>query len=68
MRRRKIHTGILVATPEGKRPLTRSIHKRDDNIKMDLREIVWRLIDWTQLYQDTDNWWALVNTAMNFKF
>jgi hypothetical protein len=28
---------ILVAKPEGKRPLGRSRHRWDDNIKMDLR-------------------------------
>jgi hypothetical protein len=30
---------ILVGKPEGKRPLERTRHKWEDNIKMDLREI-----------------------------
>jgi len=28
----------LVGKPEGKRPLRRSRHRREDNIRMDLRE------------------------------
>jgi hypothetical protein len=30
---------VLVGRPEGKRPLERSRHRWEDNIKMDLREI-----------------------------
>jgi hypothetical protein len=37
------------------------------NIKMDLREIGWDGMDWIDLAQDKDHWWALVNTAMNFR-
>jgi hypothetical protein len=33
-----------------------------DNIKMDLREM-----DWIDLAQDRDQWWALVNTIMNLQ-
>jgi hypothetical protein len=35
---------------------------------MDLREIGWCGIDWTDLVQDRDQWRALVNTVMNFRF
>jgi hypothetical protein len=31
----------LVGKPEGGRPLGRPRHRREDNIKMDLREIGW---------------------------
>jgi hypothetical protein len=31
----------LVGKPEGRRPLGRPIHRWEDNIKMDLREVVW---------------------------
>ena len=30
---------VLVGKPEGKRPLGRSRRRREDNIKMDLREV-----------------------------
>jgi hypothetical protein len=57
---------ILVAKPEGKRPLRRSRH-RWENIKMDLREIKWGRMDWIDLAQDRDQWRAIMNTAMNFR-
>jgi hypothetical protein len=39
---------ILVGKPEGKRPLGRLRRTRTwlDNIKMDVREIGWRGMDW----------------------
>jgi hypothetical protein len=36
-----------------------------DNIRIDLREIVWEGVDWMHLAQDRDQWWALVNMVMN---
>jgi hypothetical protein len=56
----------LLGKPEGKRPLGRPSHRWADNIKMDLREIEWDGMDWTDLAQDRDQWRALVNTEMNF--
>jgi hypothetical protein len=38
-----------------------------DNIKMDLREIVWDDVDWIELAQDRDQWRALVNKVMNLR-
>jgi hypothetical protein len=38
-----------------------------DNIKMDLREIVWDGMDWIDVTQDRDQWKALVNTVMNLR-
>jgi hypothetical protein len=32
---------VSVAKPEGRRPLGRPRHIREDNIKMDLREVGW---------------------------
>jgi hypothetical protein len=55
----------LVWKPEGRRPLGRPRRKWEDNIKMDLREVVWGGIDWIDLAQDRDRWRALVYTAMN---
>jgi hypothetical protein len=51
---------ILVGKTRRKRPL-----RREDNIKMDLREIGWGGVDWIHLAQDRDQWRALVNTVMN---
>jgi hypothetical protein len=53
---------------EGKRPLGTSRHMREDNIKMDLRQIGCVGLDWIHLAQNGDQWRALVNTVMSFRF
>jgi hypothetical protein len=58
---------ILVGKPEGKRPLGRPKRRWVDNIKMDVREIVWDVMDWIDLSQDKDQWRTLVNRVMNFR-
>ena len=52
---------------EGKRPLGRSRHRWDDNIKMDLQEVGCESMDWIKLAQDRDRWRELVNTVMNLR-
>jgi hypothetical protein len=58
---------ILVENPEGKRPLGRRRHRWEDNIRMDLRELGWEVVDWIHLAQDRDQWWAVLNTVMNLR-
>jgi hypothetical protein len=58
---------VLVGKPEGKRPLRRSRHRWENNIKVDLQEVGCRGIDWIELAQDRDRWWTLVNAVMNFR-
>jgi hypothetical protein len=58
---------ILIGKPEGKRPLRRPSHRWVNNIRMDLREIGWGRMDWIGVAQVRDQWWALVNTVMNFR-
>jgi hypothetical protein len=38
-----------------------------DDIKMDLREIGWNVVDWIDMAQDRDQWRALVNTILNLR-
>jgi hypothetical protein len=45
---------ILVGKLERKRPLERPRRGWVDNIKIDLREIGWEGMDWTDLVQDRD--------------
>jgi hypothetical protein len=38
-----------------------------DNIKIDLREKGWDVVDWVDLAQDSYQWRALVNMVMNLR-
>jgi hypothetical protein len=46
---------ILVGKPEGKRRLGRPRRTWVDNIKMDLREIGWGVMDWIYLAEDREH-------------
>jgi len=48
---------------EGKRPLGRPRRRWEDNIKIDSKWL--GDVDWIDLAQDRDRWWALVNAVMN---
>jgi hypothetical protein len=37
---------VLMGKPEGKRPLRRPRHRRENGIRMDLRDIGWGSVDW----------------------
>jgi hypothetical protein len=56
---------ILVGNPKGKRPLGRPRRRWENNIKLDLREIGWGVMDWIDLAEDRDQWKALVYSIMN---
>jgi len=49
------------------RPLGRPRRRWEDNIKMDLQEVGYDGVDWTDLAQDRDRWWAIVNEVMKFR-
>ena len=67
MRERRGVNRVLVGKPEGKRSLGRPRGRWEDNIKMDLQEAVCEGMDWIELAQDRDSWWALVNPVMNLR-
>jgi len=58
---------VLVGKPEGKTPLGRPRRRWEDNIKMDLQEMGFGGVDWIELAQDRDRWWALVTAVMNMR-
>jgi hypothetical protein len=45
---------LLMAKPEGERPLGRPRRRWVDNIKLDLVEVGWDDVDWIGLAQDRD--------------
>jgi hypothetical protein len=55
---------LLVGKPEEKRPLGRPRRRWIDNIKMDLPEIGFSVVDWIGLAQDRYRWRAHVNSVM----
>jgi len=58
---------VLIGKPEGKIPLGRPGCRWKDNIKMDLQEMGCEGMDWIELAQDRDRWWAFVNAVMKFR-
>jgi hypothetical protein len=58
---------VLPQKPEGKRPLRRPIHRWEDHIKMDFRDIGWGGMDCTDLVHNWGQWMTLVNTVINLR-
>jgi hypothetical protein len=58
---------ILIGNPEMNRPLGRPVCRWEGNIKMDIREAGWEVVDWMQLVLDRDQWRTVVNTVMNLR-
>jgi hypothetical protein len=67
MRERRGVYRVLVGKPEEMRPLGRPRRRWEDNIKMDLPEVGCGDMDWIELAQDKDRWWALVNAVMKLR-
>jgi hypothetical protein len=55
---------ILVGRPERKRLLRIPSLRWEYNVRMDLREIGWELVDWMDLTQDRNQWRAPLNTEL----
>ena len=67
MREKRGTYRLLVRKPERKRPLGRPRRRCEDNIKIDLKEIGWEKVDWTNLAHDGDKWRARVNAVKNVR-
>jgi hypothetical protein len=57
----------LAGKPEGKKPLTRPSCRWEDDIRMDLRKVVWESVERMYLAQGTAQWLHRVNTVMNLR-
>ena len=67
MGQRRDAYSMLVLKPEGKRHLENPRHRWENNIRTDLKETGWKGVDWIDLVQYRDKWWAVVNTVMNMR-
>jgi hypothetical protein len=56
---------IFVGKLQWRGPLRRSWRRSKVIIRMDITEIGWEGVDCTQLSQDRNQWWALMNTVIN---
>jgi hypothetical protein len=56
-----------VGKHEGKGPLGRPRSRWEDNIKMDLGEAGWCVMDWIDLARDREHWRVLVNKVRNLR-
>jgi hypothetical protein len=57
----------LMGKSEGERPLGRPRLKWENNIKMNLLGVGCGSMDWIELAEVRDRWWALVNAVTNFR-
>jgi len=58
---------VLVGKREGKRPLVKSRHRWEDNIKMDLQEVGLGGMGWIDLGLNRGRWRAFVKAVMNLR-
>ena len=58
---------ILVRKPDGEKSFGRNRCRWKDNVKMDLKDLGRRCMDWIDLPQNRKSWWALVNAVMNLR-
>jgi hypothetical protein len=49
-------TRFLVRKPEGKRPLGRRRRRLQGEVRIDLKDVSWRGVEWIQLTQDRYPW------------
>jgi hypothetical protein len=57
----KIAQNILVGKREGKTPLGIPRRRYEDNIRIDVKGIVWEDMNWIDLTQDRGQWRDVVN-------
>jgi hypothetical protein len=56
-----------VSSANVRRPLGRFRGRREDNIKVDVKETGWESVDYIHVAQDRDNQFALLNMVINLR-
>ena len=59
--------GVLLGRPEGKRPLVSPRNKLEDSLKMALKKVGLRGVDWIGLAQNMNRWRVKVNAVINLR-
>jgi hypothetical protein len=59
---------VLMGKFEVKRQLGRTRRWLESKIKIYFKQIRWERVDWIDLAQVPNQWWAVVNTVMNLMF
>jgi hypothetical protein len=57
----------LVGKPDGKKPMGRPRRRCEDNIRMELQKVGCGGMDWIDLAENRDMWWAVVNVVMRIR-
>jgi hypothetical protein len=67
MGRAEACTGFWWENPRERDHLKDPGVRQEDNIKMDIQEVGWDGMEWTDLARDVDRWRALVNRVMKLR-
>jgi hypothetical protein len=62
-----VYTRFCWGNLRGRRPLGTFRHRLEDNIRIDLRAMKWRGMDWIDVAEDSHRQRALVNLVMNLR-
>jgi hypothetical protein len=57
----------MLKLKEGKRPLERRRRRWDNDFNMDLQDVGFGSMNWSDLAQDRERWRVLVNAVMNLQ-
>jgi hypothetical protein len=64
MRDRRVVYKVLLGRPEGRRHLEDPGVDGRIPLKLTFKNIVWQGVDWIDMDQERDKWWALVHMVM----
>jgi hypothetical protein len=56
---------ILAGRPYGKGPFGRPRRRREDNIRINLREIQWEVVNWIHLSHGSEQWRAFLKIRVD---